>query len=59
MRRQSGGQTSAADARRTTGRNEADCGSEGKRTAKGNAAREMLLPIAGGAPSKEASAAAN
>ena len=33
---------------------------KGKRTVKGNVGqREMLLPIAGGAPSKEAGAAAN
>ncbi len=39
-------------------RSEARCAAKGKRTAKGSSdQREMLLPIAGGAPAKEAGAA--
>ncbi len=44
----------------TTAATKPAAAAKGKRTAKGNAGqREMLLPIAGGGPSKEAVAAAN
>ena len=57
----SGSQTSVAEgARCLAAATKPAAAAKGKRTAKGNVGqREMLLPIAGGAPSKEAGAPAN
>jgi hypothetical protein len=52
--------TAAKQAAPTTAPAKPTAAAKGKRTAKGSPdQREMLLPIAGGAPSKEAGAPAN